>query len=65
MAATGWQKHSVRGMISVLGKTLKIESSKNDAGERTYTAAPAKAAKVKKAAKPKEEATPAQPAAAA
>jgi Protein of unknown function (DUF3489) len=58
MKATGWQKHSVRGMISILGKTLKIASSKNDAGERAYCAAQPKAAKVKK------EATPA-PAAAA
>jgi hypothetical protein len=41
MEATGWQKHSVRGMISVLGTKggLKIESSKNDAGDRTYSAA--------------------------
>jgi hypothetical protein len=51
MEATGWQRHSVRGMISILGKTLTIGSSKNDAGERTYIAAQPKAAKVK-AAKP-------------
>lgn len=36
MKATGWQAHSVRGMIATLGKTLKIESSKSEAGERTY-----------------------------
>ena len=38
ISATGWQKHSVRGFVSILGKQgeLKIESSKNAAGERTY-----------------------------
>ena len=39
MAATSWQAHSVRGFISaVLGKKmgLTVESTKNDAGERTY-----------------------------
>lgn len=30
-----WQSHSVRGMISILGKTHKVESSKVD-GARTY-----------------------------
>jgi hypothetical protein len=49
MEATGWQKHSVRGMMSVLGKTMKIASSKNDAGERTYIANAPKAAKPKTA----------------
>ena len=36
--ATGWQAHSVRGFISTAGKkhNIKIESSKNEAGERTY-----------------------------
>lgn len=38
MKATEWQKHSVRGVISILGRTLKIASSENDAGERTYSA---------------------------
>jgi len=35
---TGWQKHTVRGFISLLGSKsgLKIESSKNAAGERLY-----------------------------
>jgi DNA-binding MarR family transcriptional regulator len=35
---TGWQKHTVRGLVSTLGSKggLKIESSKNAAGERTY-----------------------------
>lgn len=28
MEATGWQRHSVRGFLSILGKTLKIERSK-------------------------------------
>ena len=36
--ATGWQKHTVRGYVSILGSKggEKIESSKNAAGERTY-----------------------------
>jgi len=38
MAATGWQKHTVRGFVSILGSKggEKIESSKNSAGERSY-----------------------------
>jgi hypothetical protein len=38
MAATGWQAHTVRGFTSILGTKggEKIESSKNDAGKRTY-----------------------------
>ena len=38
MTATGWQKHSVRGFISIAGKKqgVKIESSKNEAGDRLY-----------------------------
>jgi hypothetical protein len=53
MTETGWQKHSVRGMISTLGRTMAIESSKNDAGERTYSAGKAapKAAAKPRAAK--------------
>jgi hypothetical protein len=40
MEATGWQKHTVRGFISILGKAgTKIESSKDEAGLRTYKAA--------------------------
>ena len=31
----GWQRHTVRGFISVLGKTHKIESTSVD-GARTY-----------------------------
>jgi hypothetical protein len=36
--ATGWQNHTVRGFVSILGSKggEKIESSKNAAGERTY-----------------------------
>ena len=38
MKATDWQAHSVRGFISILGRKggEKIESSKNEAGERVY-----------------------------
>lgn len=38
IAATGWQRHTVRGFVSILGSKggEKIESSKNTAGERTY-----------------------------
>jgi len=38
MVATGWQKHTVRGFVSILGKNggEKIESSKNPSGQRTY-----------------------------
>jgi hypothetical protein len=36
--ATGWQKHTVRGFVSILGSKggEKIESEKNAAGERSY-----------------------------
>ncbi|MEO7143220.1 MAG: DUF3489 domain-containing protein, partial [Bryobacteraceae bacterium] len=36
--ATGWQKHTVRGFVSILGSKggEQIESAKNAAGERTY-----------------------------
>jgi hypothetical protein len=38
MKATGWQPHTVRGFVSILGGKggEQIESSKNPAGERTY-----------------------------
>jgi threonine dehydrogenase-like Zn-dependent dehydrogenase len=38
MEATGWQKHTVRGFVSILSSKgrEKIESAKNAAGERTY-----------------------------
>jgi hypothetical protein len=38
MNATTWQAHSVRGFISTAGKkhSIKIESSKSEAGERVY-----------------------------
>ena len=38
MTATGWQPHTVRGFVSILGSKggETIESSKNAAGERTY-----------------------------
>ena len=36
--ATGWQSHTIRGFVSILGSKggEKIESSKNAAGERSY-----------------------------
>jgi hypothetical protein len=36
--ATGWQAHSVRGFLStaVRKREIKIESSKSEAGDRTY-----------------------------
>jgi len=36
--ATGWQAHTVRGFVSLLGSKSgeKIESSRSTAGERTY-----------------------------
>jgi Protein of unknown function (DUF3489) len=38
MEATGWQKHTVRGFVSILGSHggERIESSKNSAGDRIY-----------------------------
>ena len=33
MEATRWQKHTVRGFVSILGSKEKIESSKNAAAE--------------------------------
>jgi hypothetical protein len=36
--ATGWQKHTVRGFISILNSKggHRVESAKNAAGQRTY-----------------------------
>src|SRR5258706_6912472 len=36
--ATGWQKHTIRGFVSLLGSKggEKVESSKSTAGDRTY-----------------------------
>jgi hypothetical protein len=38
MEATGWQKHTIRGFVSLLGSKSgeKIESSRSTAGDRTY-----------------------------
>jgi hypothetical protein len=41
MAALDWQKHSVRGFIASLGKTVAIESFRNEQGARTYRTSPA------------------------
>jgi len=39
--ATGWQRHTVRGFVSLLASKggLKIESSKNASGKRNYRVA--------------------------
>jgi hypothetical protein len=39
MEATGWQKHTIRGFVSILGSKggLTIESAKDAAGERCYS----------------------------
>jgi hypothetical protein len=38
MELTGWQKHTIRGFVSILGSKggETIESSKNEAGDRVY-----------------------------
>jgi len=38
MAAFGWQAHTTRGFVSILGSKggYKIESSKSEAGDRVY-----------------------------
>ena len=36
MDKMGWQAHTVRGFISVLGKTHKVESTKTEKGVRIY-----------------------------
>jgi hypothetical protein len=35
-ATLDWQKHSVRGFIATLGKTVRIESFRTEQGVRTY-----------------------------
>jgi hypothetical protein len=37
MKAAGWQAHSVRGFLSILGKTMKVESER-EGEERIYRA---------------------------
>jgi hypothetical protein len=38
MTETGWQAHSMRGFLSASKKRgLKLESTKNDVGDRNYT----------------------------
>ena len=38
MKETGWQAHTVRGFVSILGSKggHKVESSQSESGERTY-----------------------------
>ncbi len=38
MTAAGWQPHTVRGFVSILDSKggEKVESSKNETGDRTY-----------------------------
>ncbi|HEY4361424.1 MAG TPA: DUF3489 domain-containing protein [Bryobacteraceae bacterium] len=38
MESTGWQRHTVRGFVSILGSKggERVDSSKNAAGERSY-----------------------------
>jgi hypothetical protein len=38
MKETGWQAHTVRGFVSILGSKggEKVESSKSEAGDRVY-----------------------------
>ena len=38
MKVTGWQAHTVRGFVSILGSKggHEIDSSKSESGERTY-----------------------------
>jgi len=38
METTGWQRHTARGFVSLLGSKggLKVESTKSASGERTY-----------------------------
>lgn len=48
-ALGGWQAHSLRGFISILGSEagLKIESFKDENGERTYRLKRARRIKVR------------------
>lgn len=37
MKATNWQRHSIRGLLSTLGKSMTIESFRDhENGQRTY-----------------------------
>lgn len=36
MEKFGWLRHTTRGFLSILGRTHKLETFKNDKGEHTY-----------------------------
>jgi hypothetical protein len=36
METFGWLRHTTRGFLSILGKTHKLETFKNEKGEHTY-----------------------------
>jgi hypothetical protein len=36
MKATDWQRHSISGLLSTLGKSMTIESFRDEKGQRTY-----------------------------
>jgi hypothetical protein len=39
VAKTGWARHTVRGFISILGRSEKVSSERNSKGDRIYSIA--------------------------